>query len=137
MEKVITLPRIISNGFVTVRPNYIFLFGYDVMKKSMFGQSSILGHENTFPIPTLYKFCNSGARFFTDGDGDCRVYIDLALDAIPLDGRPVIPLRRMGEGCSRMKELAPKLHEYLNERLKRIAYPSIRWDYNSCYGSEY
>ena len=127
---MIELPRIITNGFVTLHPELIFLYGYDVMGKSMFGQPQILGHENTFPIPVMYKFCNSGARYFTDSDSDCRRHIDTAFSKLPSDGRAIIPLRRMGEGCSRLKELAPLLHKYLYERLNQISSKEIKWRYD-------
>lgn len=128
--KQIVLPRIITNGFCVARPQYIFLYGYDVQDKSWGGQSLIHGNKNTFPIPVMYKFCNSGARYFTDADSSCIGYIDLAFSRLPLH-TIIIPLRKMGEGCSRLKELAPRTFAYLQKELKAVAYPNIKWDYNS------
>jgi len=128
---MIELPYRITNGCCEYyKDKLIFLYGYDVMGKSMDGQAMIKGHENTFPITTMYKFCNSGARYFTDADHACFEHIDSCFAAIPNDGRLIIPLRKMGEGCSRLKELAPRVHIYLYERLKAIGYPEIIWQYD-------
>ena len=137
MTKLITVPRIITNGFCVARPQYIFLYGYDVQDKSWGGHSLIKGHENTFPVPTMFKFCNSGARYFADADRTCIQHIRFAIDAIKLDGRSVIPLRKMGQGCSRLQELAPRTFQFLQDELKKISYPNIRWDYNGVYENEY
>ncbi len=124
-------------GLSVYGASYIFLYGYDVQDKSFGGHSLIKGHENTFPIPVMYKFCNSGARYFQDSDGLCHTYIVDALRRIPLDGKPIIPLRRLGGGCSRLNEMAPLTYQFLQDELAKIAYPNIRWDYNSIYESEY
>ncbi len=125
----IIIPRIVTNAFVRYHPELIFIHGYDVQKKGCFGHAAILGHPNTFPIPTMYKFCASGARYFTDGDTTALQHIADALDAIPDDGRPIIPLRKIGEGCSRMRELAPLMWKSLKNSLEMIEYPEIVWDY--------
>lgn len=136
-NSVINLPYKITNAFVKAHPDYIFLYGNDVMKKGCFGQSAIAGYENTICIHVLYKFCASGARYFTDGDTEAKRIIDFDISCIPLDGRPIIPLRRIGEGCSRMKELAPKLHAYMVERIDAIKHPHLLWDFNIRYGLDY
>ena len=131
MEQI-TLPRIITNAFVRQHPQWVFLHGHDVQLKGCFGQASIYNLPNTIGIPVMYKFCASGARYFTDGDSSCKDYVDKAFNNI-LDpaNTIIIPLRKMGEGCSRLKELAPRLHAYLYQRLDAIKYPNIKWDYNS------
>jgi len=128
-KPLIELPYRITNGCCEHYKDYVFLFGYDVMGKSMDGQASILGHPNTIPIPVMYKFCNSGARYFTDSDSECRRIIDRAIDNVLTDA-VIIPLRKMGEGCSRLKELAPLTHKHLYERLNAIKYPNIKWRYD-------
>jgi len=128
---MIELPYRISNGCCEhYKDKLIFLYGFDVQGKSADGQAWIKGHSNTFPIVTMYKFCNSGARYFTDSDHACYEHIDKCFEAIPNDGRLVIPLRKIGEGCSRLKELAPFLHKYLYERLEKIKYQEIIWRYD-------
>lgn len=141
--KQITVPRIITNSYCVARPQYIFLYGHDVMDKGMFGHSNLAGkingkpeHENAFPIPVMYKFCNSGARYFSDADKNCISYIELAISQIPV-GKIIIPLRKLGLGCSRLSELAPKTFKHLWDKLDLIRYPNIRWDYNGIYGSDY
>lgn len=137
MEKEIVLPRLINNAYVKAHPEIIFLFGHDVMGKGCFGQASILGYENTIPIHVMYKFCASSARFFSDTDGECKRILAYDLTTIPMDGRPIIPLRKMGEGCSRFKELAPILFKSMQEQIKAITYKNYCWDYGTTYGIQY
>ena len=127
------LPYRITNGACEhYKDRCIFLFGFDVMGKSMDGQATIYGHENTFPIPVMYKFCNSGARYFTDSDSQCKVRIDEALDKAVAEakGRCIIPLRKMGEGCSRLSELSPFNYKHLQARLAKIKHENIVWRYD-------
>ena len=67
-----------------------------------------------------------------DGDTACRTLLMKVLNSVPVkDFEVIIPLRRIGEGCSRMREFAPRLHVDLILGLKEIAYPLIEWDYNA------
>ena len=128
----IIIPRMIYRPFVLEHPNWIFLYGDTMYKTGMLGQPfHLCGESNTYPIPTCVKHCRSN-RYFSDGQFDeYSIVIDRAIFAVPEDGRPVIPLRRMGEGCSRLSELCPKLFAHLKSRLKIIAYPNIKIDYHA------
>lgn len=135
METII-VPRIILNAFVKARPDLNFVYGYDVQGKGCFGQASIHGNPNCYPVPTMYKFCASGARYFEDSDSACPSYLQVALERIPRD-KPVVVLRKLGQGCSRMHELAPRLFAglqfsllHIKENNELLGY-EVKWDYAS------
>jgi hypothetical protein len=134
---IITIPRIVQRSFVLKHPEIIFLYGHDVMDKGFFGHSEIAHENNTYPIHTLYKFCNSGARYFDDNDSAIEGILKADFAAVPVDGRPVVALRRMGCGCSRMKELAPRYYNEMWNVLQRINVDNIGmgfdivWDYKA------
>lgn len=89
------------------------------------------GEQNTFGIPVMYKWCTSSARYFTDGDSECKRLMDEAFWVIENEKRPIIPVRKIAQGRSRMKELAPQLFTHLTNKLIRFSYPYVKWDYNS------
>lgn len=127
----IYLPARITMDFALAHQELIFLYGNDYFEKGCFGQSGHLGSQrpkipNAYRIPTLLKFC-SNPRYWSNNIEDWRLEINEAFDAIPKDGRPIIPLRRIGQGGSRCQELAPKVFEYITKRIKEIAYPNIVW----------
>ena len=122
----------IYRPFIQEHPQWIFLYGDTIYKNGMLGQPwHTVGEPNCFGIPTCIKHCRSN-RYFSDGQFEqWSIEIDKAIFLVPEDGRPVIPLRKMGEGCSRLKELCPKLFAHLQSRLKLIAYSNIKIDYNA------
>ena len=128
METIITLPRIITRGFVATNRQWYFVHGHDVQQKGFFGHGSIFNEENTFPVPTMYKFCASGARYFMDDDREAWRIVDEAIHRIPID-KPVIVLRKIGQGCSRMEELSPRLYAHMKAQLNQMCYHPISWNY--------
>ena len=133
LKPKIVLPRYVQRGFVLKHPEWVFLHGHDYMDKGFFGQSEIAHEENVVAIPVCYKFCHSSSnRFFSDGEFVLYSgYMDAAFrQAVQIaNGRPILPLRRMGQGCSRMQEFCPKLYQHLQMRLREVSYPVIEWNY--------
>ena len=130
---MIKLPIRISRKFVTEHPDWIFIYGNDYFQKGCLGQAWEFANEpNTFRVPTLYKYC-ANPVFFTDSNFDEWSYrIKCEIDVINVLDKPKIVVRKIGEGCSRMKELAPRLFEYMTNRLKQVATPTeidYRWLY--------
>jgi hypothetical protein len=123
----IILPRRINRGFVIAHPELNFVHGFDVQHKGYFGHATIYNEPNTFPLPTMYKFCASGARYFTDTDSDAKVIVLTAIRELPKDGKPLVVLRGIGTGCSRMRELAPYLYKQMIEELAKIE-TAVKWD---------
>lgn len=125
------VPHKISRSFIQQHPDWIFVYSFDVVGKSFFGQANAAhGEPNAYPVPVLYKYCASGRVCFEDSRSDEQwPYVQKALDSIPLDKGPIIPFRRMGLGCGRMKEFAPKMYKKMWEELDKIAYKNIEWRY--------
>lgn len=132
---MIIIPYKIFRSYVQKHPEMIFLYGHDYLRRGCLGQAWELYNEpNTYAVPTLYKYC-ANAVFFQDCCYDTHVQqISSFLLKIPNDGRPVIPCRKIGEGCSRMKEFAPKLFAWLQKQLTLIATPH-EIDYKQYYGN--
>lgn len=126
----IILPYHISHKFIVSNPQWIFVYGCDILNKSFFGQAYACGNEpNTFGVPTMHKYCASGPKYFHDESyGIWKPRIDEAIDRIDTT-KPVIVFRRIGEGCSNMKAMAPGLFEYMKGRLKEIEYPNYSFDH--------
>lgn len=132
MNPVILLPYRVSRSFVQKHREWIFLYGGDCKGKSIFGQAGHIGGEepNTFPVPTLFKVCSGNIVRFDDELFEMyKQQIDIHIARIPRDGRPILPLRKIGEGFSEMNIRAPKLYVYMKMCVDTIKYPNIKIDY--------
>lgn len=128
----IILPLYISRGFISSHREWIFVYGASNDGKGFFGQTYCChGEPNAFPVPTMFKICNSATnKYFDDNQYDYFVkFIDDKLSNIPLNRGPIIPFRNIGRGHSEMYLKAPKLYEHLMFKLSLIQYPKIVWDY--------
>lgn len=132
MAEKIILPHRINHKFVVNHSDWIFVYGSDVVRKAFFGQAYACGNEpNTYPVFTLFKDCPSGTKYFHDTAYSLWLpHINESIDAIPIDGRPIIVFRGIGTGCSRMSELAPQLYNHMVDRLHVIQYPNVEIDYH-------
>lgn len=125
---MIIIPYKITPSFIESHREIIFLYSLDYLRKGGFSQSVVcFGEYNCYPIPTLYKYC-ANIVYFQDNE-ECINHIDEFMDVIPLDKGPIIPFRKIGEGCSRMQELCPKVYEYMKSRISRIASKNYTIDY--------
>jgi hypothetical protein len=132
MSDLIEIPFIIGRRFIQLHPEWIFLYGNDLYNKGCLGQAWFaFGEPNAFRVPTCRKICNNAsAKFYFNEHLDEYIEaLDKELALIPKDGRPIIPFRKMGEGCSRLKELGPKCYEYLQRKLTEICYPNYKYNY--------
>ena len=82
------------------------------------------------PVFTMWKPCKSSG-FFSDSQyieicsiNDNAVHQILIAASL---SKPIIPLRKIGQGHSRMQEFAPKAFLYLKELLEKIKYSDIVW----------
>lgn len=125
---MIIVPYKIYPSFIKSHPEVIFLYSIDYLMRGGFSQSVVcFGEPNCFPIPTVYKYC-ANTVYLQDNHYsiDC---INEFMDRIPLDKGPIIPFRKIGEGCSRMNELCPKTFSYMKERIAKIASKDYKIDY--------
>lgn len=132
----IVIPARISKAFVQRHQSYIFVYSIDIQCSSVQGQpSEFVGQHNCYPVPTIERYCPSQKIYFNDAMFVLYANaIDDALDKVAQQAfvtkHPVIPCRKIGMGCSRMNELAPRLFAYLQKRLDILKYPDIKWNYN-------
>jgi hypothetical protein len=129
MEPKIIIPYKISRKFIQQHTEWIFLYGHDYWEKGCLGQSwEFYNEPNTFPIYTMYKNC-SNSIYFSE-IYEFREIVDKGFLKIPIDARPIIPCRKIGEGCSRLREFAPQLLKHIQETIKKIQYPNFEYDYH-------
>ena len=127
---ILEIPHRISRTFIRAHPDWIFVYSTDVIGRGMEGQEwQCKGESNAYGVPTVYKFCPSSAVYFQDARSEEQwQYIIEAFLKIPTDKGPVIPIRKIGLGCSRMREFAPKMLTELQKLLAGISC-EIKWIY--------
>lgn len=120
----IVLPLKINRSFVKEHNEWNFLYGWDFLGRGALGQAySFHGEYNAFPVPTMYKYCSNSVYWQDIEEG--KKAISDALKLVPSD-KPIIPCRKMGLGCSRLRELNYRLYDYMMAEIKNMAYPNIR-----------
>ena len=125
----IIIPHYVTRTFIQSHLEYNFVFSFDVAGKSFFGQANeCYGEPNAYPVPVRWKGCKTSGYFSDAQYIDICEQIDIAISRIP-NGPPVIVLRKIGEGASRMNEFASKSFEYLKQKLNEICYPNIKIKY--------
>jgi hypothetical protein len=134
----IIIPVNISRTFIQNHPSWIFLYGNDLQDKGCLGQPwSCLGEPNCYSIPTARKLCFSSTDKFWR-EGHFPLFQDVLAQAIARipKGKPVIPLRKIGEGCSRLRESSVSCYDLLIAELSKIKYPNIKIDWHgTIYGT--
>lgn len=128
-SSAIIVPAHITRSFIRSRLDLNFVYSTNVFEMSHLGQAAeCRGEPNAFGVPVRFRFCKSDmSSYFSDNDY-VRSVITRFLQRIPTD-KPVIVLRKIGCGASRMREYAPKTWEWMQGELNKIAYPNIKWDY--------
>lgn len=120
----------ITRVFVCSRKDLYFLYGHDYAGRGFAGQAWQLHNEpNTWPIYTMLKYC-SAKNFFSDDINEHWGMVLESLKRVPLD-RPIIPCPKIGCGCSRMFELAPKLYAAMVNYIDKLKYPNIKYVYGN------
>jgi hypothetical protein len=126
----ILLPYRIRRSFIQQHTEWIFVFGSDYYGKSFFGQAyEALNEPNAYGVPTIWKLCPSGGEKHMYDSSFFKGLVNEKLNLIPMDGRPIIPFPKIGQGHSQMHKTAPMLYSYMMDRLSAIAYPYIEIDY--------
>ncbi len=134
---IIKIPSHISRTFVQQHEELIFVYGYDLRGLGIMGQAWALhGEPNAYGVPTLERYCPSQKVFFDDSlFTHYANHMDDAVDKIAqvafITKRPVIVCPKIGMGCSRLYEIAPKLYDYMTKRLNLIKHQNIEWNYGT------
>lgn len=126
---LIKVPRRITVDYIKQSP-YYFIYSSSVHAEVPAGQASVgmLCKDKCFKVPVRYSQCRSSG-FFQDNafNFDIKIEIDVAIAKIPLDGTPIIPFHKIGEGFSSLRWNAEKSYKYLMGEIKKIAYPNIEY----------
>ena len=122
------IPRRISREYVQRNPHIIFVYSNDYLRRGCEGMAWFFaGEENAYVVSTMYKYC-ANPKYFNDNLSEWQPIIQKELDSIPRDGRPIIPIHKIGFGCSRMREFCPNLFNWLWSELSKITTPhQIDW----------
>lgn len=129
MSTKIIIPHHIKGSFISAHPEWTFIYSHDYLRKGAFGQCiHFIDQPNAFHIPTMYKYC-ANPVYFQDCNYDEWVEkIAQAFATIPRNN-PVIPCPKMGLGCSRLKEFAPRLFMFLQRMIEHVQYDNIEINY--------
>jgi hypothetical protein len=125
----IVLPARLSFEFVRERQDLIFVYSNDMHNRGMEGMAFFfVGNKNAFMVPTMKKMCKSATdKYFRDGQNWILELISRHISDIPRDGRPIIPVRGIGKGCSMLREYAPETFKFLWDKLNEISAKNIEW----------
>lgn len=124
----IFVPRRISRDYIRSNPTYTFIYSTAENVPYYFGQAEIAtGLVNAYGVPVRFSLCRSSGYYNDNSFEDTRETIDQWLRDVPLDKGPIIPFPMIGNGASRLKEFAPRLHAYIHSEIKKIAYPHIEY----------
>lgn len=128
--KYITVPYYIPQSFVHAHKELTFLYGNDYHNKGCLGQVvNFAGEDNAISIPTCNKLCpSSGNKYWQDAMLiEVIAYMEEQFQKAIDANKPIIPCRKIGEGCSQLHIMAPKIFAYMKHRIETIQYPYIRW----------
>ena len=119
--KVRAIPEI-RRYYVKQHPDWIFLFGDNMLHKGLGGQAAEMrGEQNAIGIPTKKKPDMTEDSFFTDAEfEENKKVIDNAFDKIPKEATVIIPMAGLGTGRAQLKERAPRTWEYLCHKIHEL-----------------
>lgn len=132
---ILRIPVPITRAFVHQHKECIFVYGIDMQCSSIQGQPfEFAGEPNAYPVPTLERYCPSQKTLFNDSLFTHYANImDDAIDKIARDAfygkKFVIVCPKIGMGCSRLHDVAPRLYAYMTKRLTLISHTQIKWLY--------
>ena len=126
----INVPYYIQQSFVHNHQELTFLYGNDYANKGCLGQVvNFIGEANAISIPTCNKLCpSSNNKYWQDSMYDDVVskMEEQFMKALATN-KPIIPCRKIGEGCSQLCIVAPKIFYYMKKRIDEIKYKHIKW----------
>jgi hypothetical protein len=104
-------------------PNTLFVFGDNMVRQGFGGQAKEMrGEPNAVGIPTKWIPATNARAYFCNGDfSRVKVSIDFELTklerAIENGWNVVIPSSGIGTGLADLKNKAPKIYKYIQDRL--------------------
>lgn len=112
----------ITRAFVRAHPDYIFLFGDNLIQRGLGGQAKEMrGEFNAIGIPTKKQPSNADYAFFSDIEYKSNIKaIDkafMALDKYSDGTILILPSAGLGTGLADLENKAPFTFKYLRTKL--------------------
>jgi hypothetical protein len=121
---MIHIPHIINESFVILHPQWIFIYGDNLLHKGEEGHRiSFAHHKNAYPLPTKKMPCHRAESYMTDKEYvDNEKAIEAALNIIPWNGQFTVAIPGIGreEDDSLLYQKAPGTYAYLEDALKDV-----------------
>jgi hypothetical protein len=112
----------ITREFLRQRPDWVFLFGDNLVNKGRGGQAAEMrGEPNAVGIPTKKSPKMFSGSFFNDSEyaANCAA-IDAAFSKIRRGAVVVVPEAGLGTGLAQLPERAPETFQYLRKKLAEL-----------------
>lgn len=111
-------------------PRRLYLYGDNMERRGFGGQArEVRGEPNAIGLPTKRTPNMGDLAFFTNEDFDdaeVKNSIDFATDMafawLAAGGEVVVPKDGIGTGLAQLDVRAPKILDYINDRLKKLEY---------------
>lgn len=102
-------------------PHITYLFGDNMKRTGMGGQAAEMrGEPNAVGIPTKYSPSTHDDAYFGEEDFEyATIAIDTAFNKIQTDV-VVVPLDGLGTGLAELNKRAPKILEYIEDRIDEL-----------------
>ncbi len=121
---MLLVPLPITRAFIQANRDWTFVYSTNIYYTSSYGQASqAAGEPNTIGLPVRFRFCKSNmASLFSDDQFTdvLRPTLDNVFSAIRLKLPRVCVFPKIGEGASRLKEVAPKTFAYIRGELAKL-----------------
>jgi len=114
---------------IRARPTWLYVFGDNMKRRGLGGQAKeARGEPNAIGIPTKWAPGTRGVDYFTSGDlYAVKDILDQAFEKLEAHlaagGCVVWPADGIGTGLAELPTRAPKIHAYIEERLRRLENP--------------
>lgn len=134
-EKIIVPYWFTKNYIESMAGKAFFIYGCNALCPTYFGQEAVGGYyAHCVGIPVRWKNCKNSDALFHDIQLDAvKKEMDGAfeqLKKINVDKLPVIPFRKLGEGCAQMPGRAPAVWSYLQEQIAAHCVP-VEYNYKA------
>lgn len=122
---MIHIPHIITDSFVKQHPDWIFIYGDNLIHKGEEGHRILFSHlPNCYPVPTKKRPCHREDSYFNDKEYFYNEkHIKESIDKIPFEYTFVVLIQGIGkeEDDSMLYIKAPGTYNYLiQDELDRI-----------------
>lgn len=116
----------ITRQHILANPKVMFIYADDLSRRSYKGQGAVCaGISNCYPITTKWRCCTEESSYFTDIQFDLLIKLQIDNDVRRIKEfkhkyKSITILPKIGEGCAKLKQKAPKALAYIKEQLNSL-----------------